>query len=142
MLYQLQVHRQILFDLTNLYLSPMKGIYERLAYLAGLRDPVTGLYVHPALSAQYPQDRVSEALQHSHEEIFERLLESPLSALEQDLTRYFDSVASKEGTEAQLCVQRTESWMPEHAPNYLKELYCSNQAALCALLQANKSKAR
>lgn len=142
MLHQLKVHREILFDLANVYLSPMKWAYERLAYLASLRDPTTGLYTHPSLSAEYPRDRVHEALQHCHEEIFEKLLESPLRVLEEDLLRYFELRAAGEETDPQVCLQRTESWMPGQAPDYLKELYCSNQRALCELLRRSKSRVR
>jgi hypothetical protein len=142
MLNQLKIHRQILYDLTALHLEPMKGLYERLAYLASMRDPGTGIYTHKSLSLQYPADRVSEALERCHEEIFEKLLESPLATLEQDLRRYFEAMAGQEKVEAEACQSLTESWIPQQSPNYLRELYCSNQSALCALLQENRSKAR
>jgi hypothetical protein len=135
MLKQLQVHRQILFDLTSIYLDPMAGAYARLAYVAGLRDPGSQLYSHPVLSQRYPPERVSESLYSCHEELFEKLLELPLATLEQDLRQYFASLAETHDLAPQACADLTISWIPIQAPDYLKQLYRSNQAALCALLQ-------
>jgi hypothetical protein len=138
MLKQLQVHRQILLDLTSMYLDPLPGAYVRLAYVAGLRDPGTQLYSHPVLSQRYPAERVSESLYSSHEELFEKLLELPLVTLEQDLRQYFASLPETQDLAPQPCAELTISWIPIQAPDYLKELYRSNQAALCALLQRRK----
>jgi hypothetical protein len=142
MLNQLIIHQQILFDLTAVYLGPLKGIHERLAYLAGLRNANTGFYTHETLSLKYPSDRVSEALEQCHEEIFERLLETPLAVLGKDLRNYFESRFGPERLQMQACQQLTESWIPPQAPDYLKDLYRSNQNALCALLQENRPKVR
>jgi len=138
MLKQLQVHRQILFDLTSIYLDPMAGAYARLAYVAGLRDPGSQLYAHSVLSQRYPAERVSESLYSCHEELFEKLLELPLATLEQDLHQYLTSLPETHDLAAQPCAELTISWIPIQAPDYLKELYRSNQAALCALLQRRK----
>ncbi|MGB8324823.1 MAG: hypothetical protein WCE52_17835 [Candidatus Acidiferrum sp.] len=137
MLKQLQVHRQILFDLTSIYLDPMPGAYARLAYVAGLRDPGSQLYSHPVLSQRYPAERVSESIHSCHEELFEKLLELPLATLEQDLHEYFASLPETKDP-PQPCADLTISWIPIQAPDYLKELYRSNQAALCVLVQRRK----
>jgi hypothetical protein len=138
MLKQLQVHRQILFDLTSIYMDPMSGAYARLAYVAGLRDPGSQLYSHPVLSQKYPAERVSESLYSCHEELFEKLLELPLATLEQDLRQYFSSLPETQDLAPHPCAELTISWIPIQAPDYLKQLYRSNQAALCALLQRRK----
>ena len=139
---QLQVHKQIVYDVTAMELEPMPFFYQRLAYLAGLREPTTGAYTHPALSVRYPAERVSEALEACHEEIFERVLEMPLAAQEKDLVRYFEGALNGEALNAEACLRLSKAWIPPHAPEYLKELYCANQGALCELVQENRTKAR
>lgn len=142
MLEQLQLHRQILYDLTVQYLEPLCGDYERLIYLASLRNPSSGVYVHERLAAVFGADRVGEVLAHCHEEIFERLLESPLSSQEADLLNYLRSLSGDREQNRRSCRANAPGWIPPQAPDYLKELFCSNQAVLCELLQERKPKAR
>jgi len=142
MLEQLQIHRQILYDLTVQYLEPLTGDYERLVYLASLRNPSSGDYTHERLAAVYGADRVGEVLAYCHEEIFERLLESPLASQETDLLNYLQSLHGEKEQILQFCRENASAWIPPQAPDYLKELFCSNQAALCELLQEYKPKVR
>ena len=136
MLKQLQIHRKILYDLVVHYLEPLNSTYARLAYLAVLKDPATGKYAHEKLAAVYGEERVSEALAKCHEEMFERLLEMPLAQQEEDLRTYISLLPTgKEWNDVQ-CVETTRAWVPAEAPDYLKELFCSNTAALCELLRS------
>ena len=141
MLDRLQIHRQILYDLSVHSLEPMGGMYERLAYVADLRHPSTGVYSHERLSAVFGEESVNQALADCHEELFERLLESPLALQEQDLLSYLDILPG--GGEAHLreCSQKAAAWIPPQAPDYLKKLFCSNLNALCELLQEKKPRA-
>jgi len=142
MLDRLQIHRQILYDLSVHSLEPMGGMYERLAYVANLRDPSTGIYSHERLNVVFGEESVSQALADCHEELFERLLESPLALQEEDLLSYLEVLPG--GREKQLweCTGKAEAWIPPQAPDYLKKLFCSNLHALCELLQEKKPKAR
>ena len=97
MLDELQLHRQILYDLSVHSLEPMGGMYERLAYVANLRDPSTGIYSHERLCAVFGEEGVGQALADCHEELFERLLESPLALQEEDLLSLFGRSARREG---------------------------------------------
>jgi hypothetical protein len=135
MLKQLQIHRKILYDLVVHYLEPLNGTYGRLAYLAALRDPTTGKYAHEKLAAVYGEERVSEALAKCHEEMFERLLEMPLAQQEEDLRSYVNSLPNGAEWNDARCVDTTRGWVPPGAPDYLRELFCSNTAALCELLR-------
>jgi hypothetical protein len=136
MLKQLQIHRKILYDLVVHYLGPLSSGYGRLAYLAALRDPITGKYAHEKLAAVYGEERVSEALAKCHEEMFERLLVLPLAQQEEDLRNYVSSLpAGQEWNDAQ-CIDTTRTWVPPESPDYLTELFCSNTAALCDLLRS------
>jgi hypothetical protein len=141
MLDQLQIHRQILYDLAVHYLEPMEGMYERLAYVATLRDPVTGFYSHPRLGAVFGEESVNRAIASCHEEIFERLLESPLSLQEEELRGYLDTLPGGMEAHVQECNAKAPAWIPPQAPDYLKKLFCSNLHALCELLQEKKPKA-
>jgi hypothetical protein len=141
MLDELQIHRQILYDLAVHNLEPMGGIYERLAYVAGLRNPSTGFYSHARLSAVFGEESVNRAIASCHEEIFERLLESPLSLQEEDLLDYLDTLPGGREAHAGDCSAKAQAWIPPKAPDYLKKLFCSNLNALGELLQEKKPKA-
>jgi len=139
---QLRIYRQILYDLAQHYLEPLQGNFSRLAYVAGLRGPVSGAYEEKTLSKTYGGEPVHQALAKCHEELFERALELSLAQQQRELTRYFE-----ERRESGLPVpeeggELLESWIPLEAPDYLKELFRSNLRALFELLHERKSKAR
>jgi hypothetical protein len=142
MLDQLRIHHQIIYDLTVRDLEPLSGCFERLAYLSALRDVTTGEYSHAYLCTVYNPGRVDEVLSSCHEEIFERLLESPLAEQQTDLLKFLERLASSTQGSVQYCLQNAESWIPPQAPDYLKELFRSNQAILVELLSKQDSTAR
>lgn len=134
MLENLQTHRQILFDLTANYLDPLPGPFERLAYLSGLREASSGKYVHERLAAVYGGERVDQVTAVCHEEVFERLLEMPLSSQEQALRRYVGSLQGSSAEKMECCARLAAHWVPPKSPSYLTELYSSNLSALLELL--------
>jgi hypothetical protein len=137
----LQTHRQILFDFTANYLEPLNGAYQRLAYLFSLREPSSGRYVHDRLSAIYGADSVNEVLSRCHEEVFERLLEMPLSSQEDDLRQHVKSLEGSFVENARRCREMARDWVPRQAPVYLKELFASNLEVLFDLLLDSRSAA-
>jgi hypothetical protein len=139
---QLRIHRQILYDLALHYLEPLSGGFARLAYLASLKNPSTKIYEHDRLAAVYGPEPVAETLAKCHEELFERLLELPLAQQEGELRLFVGTLrgGTKEG--AKISQQRIEDWIPVGAPDYLKELFRSNLAALLELLRERNPKAR
>src|SRR5204863_5841802 len=58
-----------------------------LVYLASLRDCNTGDYFHPQIS-RHNDSAASHALRFCHEEVFARLISTPLSAYVAQLGRY------------------------------------------------------
>ncbi len=142
MLDELQLHRQILYDLSVHSLEPMGSMYERLAYVANLRDPTTGIYSHERLCAVFGDQGVGQALADCHEELFERLLESPLALQEEDLLSYLDVLPGGREEHLRECSEKAKTWIPPQAPDYLKKLFCSNLNALCELLQEKKPRVR
>lgn len=141
MLDKLQCHQQILFDLTANYLEPLDGCYQRLAYLASLRDVSSGRYVHDALASFYGAEAVDRVVAHCHEEIFERLLEMPLNAQEQELRAHLSSLPGDFAENIACCKTTCGNWVPVQAPTYLKELYSANLRVLLELLLYDRSKA-
>ena len=138
----LRTYRQILYDLALKHLEPLQGNFSRLVYLAGLRDPSTGVYEERGLVSIYGQEPVHQALSQCHEELFERVLELPLAQQEEDLAQYMEAQqeAPRKGQIAR--GEFLESWIPPRAPEYLKELFRSNLNALFELFRERRSKAR
>jgi len=144
MLTQLQQNRRIIQDFTLTTLAGIPGEFSRLTYIASLRDLSSGRYEHAGLAALYPADAVQQALTLCHEQIFERVLESPLERQEADLKECLERMPGG------LCGalahwRRMEAYrilMPERAPCYLKELFCSNLRALLEILQEECSTVR
>ena len=144
MLTQLQQNRRIIQDFTLTTLAGIPGEFSRLTYIASLRDLSSGRYEHAGLAALYPEDGVQQALTLCHEQIFERVLESPLETQEADLKECLERMPGG------LCGalahwRRMEAYrilMPERAPSYLKELFCSNLRALLEILQEECSTVR
>ena len=96
------------------------------------------------MAAIYPEPAIQQALEICHEQIFEKILETPLAAQEPDLRACLD--AMQDGRDATVGHwQRMEAYrvlLPEHAPDYLKDLFCSNLRALLEILQTECSTAR
>jgi hypothetical protein len=140
---QLQQNRRVIHDFTSTTLAAIPSVFARLTYLASLRDLSSGRYEHAGLTAVYQQEAVQQALEHCHEEIFERILESPLEEQERDLRAHL------EGMESGLCVavshwRKLEAYrtlLPAESPDYLKELFCSNIRVLLELLEEECSRA-
>jgi len=139
---QIQQNRRIIQDFTVTTLAGIPGEFGRLTYMASLRDLSSGKYEHAGLAALYPDEAVQQALELCHEQIFERVLETPLARQEADLKECLERMPG--GLSSTLSHwRRLEAYrvlMPERAPGYLKELFCSNLRALLELLQEECSR--
>lgn len=142
MLQQLQLHRQILFNLATHYFDPLDGNFQRLNYVAGLRDPSTGIYRHDRLGVVYGEQSVNEALAKSHEELFEHLLELPLAQQERELATCLNAWPGGKEQALEYFEDTLQLWIPDGAPTYLKELFRSNLRALQELQREQNSRAR
>jgi hypothetical protein len=142
MLDQFQTAQQILFDLTANYLEPLPTAYDRLNYLASLHAESSGKYLHEKLASLYGADPVDQVISQCHLEVFERLLEMSLKTQGEELRTYLESLPGSIEDNAVTCLKVGQQWIPKQAPNYLKELYCSNLRVLLELLPDGKSKAR
>jgi len=138
---QLQQNRRIIHDLTLSTLSRIASPFSRLAYLASLRDIPTNVYEHAGLSAVYPDAAVRQALVQCHQELFERILETPLAVQEQDLRAHLRTLPNG-SRRAAAQWRRLESYrglLPAESPEYLKELFCSNVRAMLEILEKELS---
>lgn len=140
---QLQQNRRIIQDFTLTTLAGIPSEFGRLAYMASLRDLSSGKYEHAGLAAMYPDEAIQQALQLCHEQVFERVLETGLEQQEKDLKGCLAQMPG--GVCATVAHwRRMEAYrilMPERAPSYLKELFCSNLRALLEILQEDCSTA-
>ncbi len=141
---QLQQNRRVIQDFTLTTLAGIPGEFARLVYVASLRDLSSGRYEHQGLTALYPEEAVQQALQACHEQILERILETPLSRQLEDLRT---CLAAMEGGLAVVVshwrqLEPYRVLIPEQARDYLKELFISNLRALLEMLHEQCSTAR
>jgi len=141
---QWQQNRRIVQDFTLTTLAAIPTLYGRLAYIASLRDLSSGTYHHEGLAAVYPHEAIQEALKLCHEQVFERILETPLPRQEADLRVCLAGMEGGLETAAGHW-QRMETYrmlIPENPAGYLKDLFCSNLRALLAILRTEYSSSR
>jgi len=140
---QLEQNRHIIHDFAVNSLASIPNDFGRLTYITSLRDLSSGRYEHAGLAALYPSEAIQQALKQCHEEIFERILETPLALQETDLRGCLEGMGGSLGSTVshwrQLEAYRV--LMPEDSPDYLKELFCSNLRALLEILQTEIAKA-
>lgn len=143
-LVQLQQNRRIIQDFTLTTLAAIPSTFARLTYLASLRDLSSGRYAHAGLTAIYPEEAVQQALEQCHEEIFERILESPLEEQERDFRAHLETM--EPGLQVAVShwrkLEAYRMLLPVEAPDYLKDLFCSNIRALLEILEEERCKAR
>ncbi len=136
-----QQSRAVIEDFSSHSLAAISSDFGRLYYVSSLKDSDSGRYEHDGLMSLYPENAVQAALSHCHEELFSRILETPLREQESDLRdclgaagdQYWDVVESWREN------RYFQNMCPEGLPNYLHDLFCSNMGALLAIFSSNKS---
>jgi hypothetical protein len=86
------LERSATADLFKNTLSRIPTLFGRLAYLASLRDPISGIYRHHGLSAIFGREESRKALSLSHSNVFRDWLNTPLEEKSQDLRMYLDGL--------------------------------------------------
>lgn len=129
---QLQQNRRIIVDFTSTALAGISNPFARLTFMAALKTLRGDLYQHSELAAVYAVEAMQQALAGYHEELFERILESPWVMQEEDLRAYLS--LTPDGLRLTAAEwQRSERYqdlLPSGSPDYLRELFCSNMRAM------------
>jgi len=131
--------RAVIEDFAANTLSRIPGDVSRLLHVASLRDFATGRYCHDGLAALYSEPVVNEALRLCHEQLFERILETPLQHQEAEIRTCFQGFAAQPPETAR-CWREHEFYkclIPSGVPVYLRELFCSNFKVLLDLIAAD-----
>lgn len=135
-----QQSRCVIEDFTSRTLAAIPSDFGRLYYVSSLRDSPTGRYQHDGLLELYSENSVQEALEHCHEELFSRILETPLRNQEQDLRKCLASAGDRFWTVVETWRKERSfrTMCPEGLPNYLNDLFCSNLGALLAIFSEQR----
>ena len=136
-----QQSRSVIEDFTSRTLAAIPSDFGRLYYVSTLRDSETGRYQHDGLMELYSKSSVHAALAQCHEEIFSRILETPLSHQACDLRACLEAAGDKfwAVVESWRESQYFRTLCPEGSPSYLDDLFCSNMGALLAIFSSNRS---
>ena len=124
-------------DLFKNTLSRIPTVFGRLAYLASLRDPNSGVYHHHGLGALFGRDESRRALGEAHAHIFQQWLILPLSAKHEDLVKY---LASLDDTRAAVLEYWTKTgisrgYLPRSVQEADEQLFFSEFAVLLETLE-------
>jgi hypothetical protein len=136
-----QQSRAVIEDFSSRTLAAISSDFGRLYYVSSLKDANSGRYEHEGLLNLYSMESVQAALSHCHEELFSRILETPLKEQERDLhaclcaagEQYWEIVKTWREN------RQFQEMCPEGVPNYLHDLFCSNLGALLAVFCSNQS---
>jgi hypothetical protein len=92
------------------------------------------------LADVYSENSVQQALEDCHEELFSRILETPLNDQARDLRRCLDAAGDRYWPvlETWRREKSFEGMCPDGLPSYLSELFCSNLTALLAIFSEER----
>jgi hypothetical protein len=134
-------NQSIIEEYVSQWLADIPSSFGRLAHVASLRDVTAGHYHHPALEETYSEPAVHQALRYCHEELFEKVLETPVDLQEWDLRMHFVRMDApvEEIAFRWLELEFFRSFVPLGTPPYLRDLFLSNTRAILGLLVADRA---
>jgi hypothetical protein len=120
-------------------MDALPSSFAQLVFLASLRDPYTGHYIHEGWASVSSPVEVNQALRLTHQSIFESVVDLPLLALCKELRRHFESLGETELRAANLWLE-TEPYyelIPEKCPVVPRKFFISQlRLALEVLVRA------
>jgi hypothetical protein len=118
-------------------LDPLPNDLTRMIYLASLRDCNSGLYLHPDLSSELGIDDADWVLRACHEEVFRRLVVTPLSAYASQLEEYIQYTRTEPSTVLNnwKSLQAYRATVPVRALPVSAELFSLNVDVALVVLQ-------
>ena len=120
-------------DFVNRTLRHLEGTWERLAFVAGLRGE-KGRYEHWGLEYTYGPKAASAAMTQAHTELFQKVLETPITTLHQEFPTEPKRTPAPPDT-GRMIPEERNGCSPEHfryvvsALNLLVESRSNRQAA-------------
>lgn len=105
----------------------LDSTFERLVFLASLRDAYSGLYVHEGWVRVASPAEIHQALKRLHESTFESVLRLPLIGLTRELRFHFDSVKQPEleASAFWLEAEPFRALVPQGYSSVLREIFVS-----------------
>ena len=118
-------------------LAKLAGKFDRLIYLASLRDHNTGCYHHYGLEQRYPPEAVDKALSRCHEQAFNDLLALPLRDQTQDLIHFFESLRAERARLVQVWqqLQAYQVLPPQNCHPFAKQMFSKNVEVMLRILK-------
>ena len=135
-----QQSRAVIEDFTSRTLAVIYSDFGRLYYVSSLKDAGTGRYEHDGLMEIYSESSVQSALAQCHEELFSRILETPLQDQECDLRKCLETAGDKSWVVVETLREGkfSRTLCPDGLPDYLSDLFCSNMGALLGVFSARR----
>jgi hypothetical protein len=126
----------IIEEYVSQWLAAIPSDFGRLADVAALRDVTTGHYHHPALEEVYSESAIHQALLYCHEELFDKVIGTPLELQEWDLRMHF---ARMDAAVSQIAfrwleIEHFRSFVPLGIAPHLRDLFLSNTRAILTRL--------
>jgi hypothetical protein len=130
--------RRVIQDFTSTALAGIPNPFARLACVASLKPSNSDSYQHTGLAAVYGEEAMRQALTQCHEELFERILESPWLIQVADLRGYLSRLPQdlRGGAADWRTPEAYRELVPLKSPDYLRELFCSNIRAMLDIILA------
>lgn len=113
----------------------------RMLYLASLRDCNSGGYLHPQLSARMGTEVADQALCVCHDQVFRRLLTTPISGYVDQLEEYIRYTRAERRTVLNTwqSLQAYRATVPVLAHPLYCELFCLNIELALTILNRRQS---
>lgn len=128
---------RVIEDFQAKTLETMEGQFNRLIYIASLRDYNTASYHHYGLETRHGSEAVNEGLRQCHVSVFGELIALPLQDQARDLIQFFESV--KEDPSKMIDAwQRLRSFQmlpPTDCHPLARQLFDKNMEVLLRILQ-------
>ena len=122
-------------------LDSLPNDLTRMLYLASLRDCNSGRYLHPQLSSKLGVIEADHALSACHDQLFRRLLTTPISAYVLQLEEYIRYTRADRRIVLRTwqSLQAYRSTIPLKALPVYSELFCLNVELALTILNDSRS---
>ena len=134
-------NQRVIEEFTARTLSDISTNFGRLVYVSTLRNVSEGRYRNSLLEEIYAEPAVHQALLYCHEELFAKVLETPLEQQEWDLRLYLAGLDAphEEIIGRWLEIDYFRTFVPFGTPSYLRDLFFSNLRVVLGLIVAGSA---